>query len=422
MAWTTSRPRGQTVAGSWPPGPRPPGAGPLDPGDPRPDRTCGGPPMSRHPAPLLLATCLALFTHGSAVAAFPGVDPKAGPSQRDLHPDPLPPGAVLRLGIGGASRRGEPVTFSPDGRLLAAGSWDAVLLLDAATGRERAGLAGHQAPVLALAFAPRPAGRAGGWLLASAGADRTVRLWDTATSQTLRELRGHEGEVSAVAFSPDGRLLASGGSEGLVCLWDTHTGKPRELARLGRGVSSVAFSPAAPGGARGWTLAAGCWDGTVRLWDVSSGAERRLAGHASGVCSVAFSPDGRALVATSAAPEAAVQRWDVTTGKPLPAPRGVPVRVRSATFSPDGKVIAGGGADGTAWLWDAGTGKELRRVQVHDERLAVLSVAFSPDGKFLATASGALVRMLDTAAWEEVPHFSGPDRELYAVAFSPDGK
>src|SRR6267142_68798 len=59
-------------------------------------------------------------------------------------------------------------------------------------------------------------------------------------------------------------------------------------------------------------------------------------------------------------------------------------RVRSISFSPDGKVIASGGFDSVIRLWDAATGKQLRWFE--SRAGAVFSIAFSPDGKVIASA------------------------------------
>jgi len=60
--------------------------------------------------------------------------------------------------------------------------------------------------------------------------------------------------------------------------------------------------------------------------------------------------------------------------------------IYSIVFSPDGKIVASAGQDKTVRLWEAATGKEMRKLQGHSEE--VFSVAFSPDGKRLASGSG----------------------------------
>ena len=77
--------------------------------------------------------------------------------------------------------------------------------------------------------------------------------------------------------------------------------------------------------------------------------------------------------------------WDIGSGT-SPAPlEGHSYAVNGVAFSPDGTLLATASTDGTARIWDVATGTTCATLQGHSE--VVNSVAFSPDGTLLATAS-----------------------------------
>jgi WD40 repeat protein len=105
----------------------------------------------------------------------------------------------------------------------------------------------------------------------------------------------------------------------------------------------------------------------------------------------------------------------------------------SLAFSPDGTILAGGTQDGSVILWEARSGKELRRVRGPAGQFAIGGlIAFSPDGKVLAApaertdfglwevATGKLLRKLTLPIAGRPTIFD--ESSFHTVRFSPDGK
>jgi len=284
----------------------------------------------------------------------------------------------------------------------------------------------------------------------AAGTSSGARLWNVGGQGPMRPLSRPltTSAVASVAFSPNGRTVAIGTSSG-VQLWDvTSPAHPRSLGPpLGARVSSVAFSP------DGDTVAIGTSSG-VQLWDVTSPAHPRSLGPPLGaqgvtnprlaggpvptgtdaVASVAFSANGSTL---GDAIGSSVQLWNVsdpahprlfgTPLGPLPYADGRASVIYSLAFSRDG-ILAAGAADHFAHLWNvADPAAPISLGYVWDDSDSVTSVAFSSDGDVLATGSDD-----DTASLWNVtspgyarllyPALTGHTGAILAVAMSPDGR
>ncbi len=294
------------------------------------------------------------------------------------------------------------VSFSPDGTLLASGSWDGtVKLWDVATQQSITTLDEHTSGVSAVSFSRD------GTLLASGSHDRTVKLWDVATQQSITTLDEHTGEVSSVSFSRDGALLASGSWDGAVKLWDMATRQNIATFPHTAEVLSVSFSR------DGMLLVSGLWDGTVELWDVATRQNIATLPHRAGVLSVSFSRDGALLASGSWA--GTVKLWDMATRENV-ATLPHRARVLSVSFSGD-ETLASGAHDGTVKLWDVTTRINFATLW---HTSPVSSVSFSRDGTLLASGTGAgTVELWDSSGWrqarlEAVAEVDIPDPNLRA--------
>jgi WD40 repeat protein len=105
------------------------------------------------------------------------------------------------------------LAWSPDGRTLAVASGHSLLLVHVETNAVRATLTGHEAPILALAFAPD------GQRLLSGGWDQNVRVWDPVAAIPVATYDWQRGKVHSIAVAPDGMTAAAACDKGIV-LWD----------------------------------------------------------------------------------------------------------------------------------------------------------------------------------------------------------
>ena len=298
------------------------------------------------------------------------------------------------------------VVFSPDGQIIASGSYDGTIhLWDTDIGIHLCTLTGHTSIINSVSFSPD------GKILASGSWDKTIRLWDVATGKQLDTLIGHTGSIECVLFSSDGKILASGSRDKTIRLWDVATGKHLHTVRHTDMVWDVSFSP------DGKTLASGSWDKTIRLWDVATGKHLRALRHTNFVFCLSFSPDGKTL-ASGLAWENTVCLWDVATGKRLDTLIGHTAAINSVSFSPDGKTLASGSWDKTIRLWNVAIGRCQGTLIGHTDY--VNSIVFSPDGKTLASGSwDKTIRLWRVSSPQSVNAKDNPFDDLFDFDIFP---
>ncbi len=168
--------------------------------------------------------------------------------------------------------------LSPDGNILAVGSEDAIDLWDTQTRKQvkiktaknlQESVLGafglNESRIYALTFS------SDGKTLAAALQNKVVHLWEIPNNRPQNILK-HDATVSRLAFSPNGKLLACGDASGRISLWDLASGQLLTTYN-GHGffISGLKFTP------DGKTLASigggdiqGDNTGTILLWDIPS--------------------------------------------------------------------------------------------------------------------------------------------------------
>jgi WD40 repeat protein len=270
--------------------------------------------------------------------------------------------------------------------------------------------------------------------VAAAGVSAGAPTPPSVTRERVREFT-HSFQILAVAFSADGGLMASAGEH--AALWDAVDGRElRHFPRALEGYVSVDFSPdgrrlalaasSHPGGERAGTVVTN----SLSLWDSARPDElRALTGHQGQIACVRFSPDGLLLASGGAG----VHLWNVSSGRIVRSLNAGWLRslgdtfYPSLAFSPDGQSIVTGSA--YVSLWDVASGKEITKFEAAGSaaKFRTMFVGFTRDGRSIVEARGnGAIRLWDVASGRETacmgaPPNQGGDVTLIGGALSKDG-
>jgi WD40 repeat protein len=312
--------------------------------------------------------------------------------------------------------------FSPDGKILAVGSYNqsVIRLWNVSTGKLIKTLSGYKGSIFSLEFSPD------GRSLASGGTERLIRIWNIASGKVSKVLQGALYSVYMIKFSPDGRNLASTSyGYGLsayvwddVLLWDISRGQI--INRLGVG-SSVLFSP------NGQNIAIGGYTSYTGIGNADKLLETVIVNLVSKKITkkffdgylLNFSSDGRSLRFES---ESRVYDLDISSGKSVSLVNtqgNHTVAVRSINFSSSGQFLATSSNYGII-LWDTLTGKKVKSLYKYNYPITH-SLVFSQDDTKLASGTNGQLCLWDIAN-EKPMCFSGDSGFIHSIMFSLDNQ
>jgi eukaryotic-like serine/threonine-protein kinase len=158
--------------------------------------------------------------------------------------------------------------------------------------------------------------------------------------------------------------------------------------------------------------------GNLAAWGRQVNRLKAILPHESKVRAVAFSPDGKTIVTGCA--DGSAKLWDTDKAEAIGLPLRHDAQVLAVAFGPDGKTILTGCADHIARLWDRDTRKVTREFRHQDN---VLAVALSPDGETVLTGSvDRTAQLWKATTGKPIGGALQHQEVVYAVAFSPDGK
>jgi RNA polymerase sigma factor (sigma-70 family) len=310
--------------------------------------------------------------------------------------------------------------FSPDGKWLAITDGSVVRLCDPVTGRKVRHISPDGSALAeALAFS------ADSRRLAVALNKSDIRIFDIATSRQIGSLdvqgRGKIRDVHSLVFASDGRTLVSMGWDekyrDTICHWDLET---QNL--LNRVVPAYGSRPTARLSPDGRLLAVPVRGRPVTIWDTKTGqvrctlqGDRNRAGYG-----LAFSPDSKLLAtAFPTDRDALASLWDTTTGKLRRRFRVPYAAVEDLHFSSDGRLLL---IPGRCYvrLWDIATGQEVLPQDAHTA--AVTSLAFTPDGQALVSGGDETIRVWDAKTGEQRQVMVAHRWQVNQVRVRPDGR
>ncbi|KAJ8331878.1 60S ribosomal subunit assembly or modification protein [Batrachochytrium dendrobatidis] len=236
----------------------------------------------------------------------------------------------------------------------------------------------HREPVYAVALHPIDQ-----TIAASGGGDDRSYLWRMDTGEKVYNLATHSDSVIAISFSNDGLYVASGGMDGKVFVFRVSDGHLEQELDGPPEINWLNWHP------KGNVILVGGDDGSVWMWRIPSGkCMSVMYGHSGSVTCGQFTPDGKSIVTGSA--DGTIIVWDPKTSTSLCRFTGDDARfhqtpINTLAIKSDSSLAISAGQDGSVRLLHIGNGRILAALDSHQE--SVETVDFSDFLPYVSTGS-----------------------------------
>jgi U4/U6 small nuclear ribonucleoprotein PRP4 len=321
------------------------------------------------------------------------------------------------------------VRFSPDGSLVAVGSWTGSVKLWDSESLERVDLlGGHIERVTSVSWQPAlPEGERTDnslGLLASSSADGTCRLWDCrsvnrsnrhiekALPSSTQSISNGDESMELVESHPQVITTSTIASQSQSSLPTSGARRLSVLRGHQGGLTKCCFHPS------GKYVGTSGLDFTWRLWDVETSTELQLQdGHIRECNAIDFHQDG-SLTATGDT-GGVILVWDVRSGQSIQAFQGHIKKIASLHWNQNGFQLASGSTDNTVKIWDLRSKKCSYTLPAHSN---VLSEArFSSSGELLLTSSfDGQIKLWNTRNYDILKTLSGHNGKIMCCDIAPD--
>ena len=280
---------------------------------------------------------------------------------------------------------------------------------------------------LIFAFSPN------GQLLAVIGSfDGVIKIWEVSTGKEIYTINAHPKWIEFLGFSPDGQILVGrgrgDGKTPSIKLWDVSTGENIRSISYGKEFYHDNFINITAFSREHLILASSNRGNVLKLWYISSRWWQQVKTQTIyfptlepfGVhfSSLTYIPDRQILVSSDYSTiegidNKTIKQWYLgSSWLPWKIAKEVrtlfndSIRIGSISFSPNGRILAGGVADGNhgITLWDVENGREIGSIIGHTA--FVENVAVSPDAEIIASSGDCsnIIKLWHTASGKLISH------------------